>query len=97
MTKLNVTRILANAATVAAVTIAASGSVLAHEGGIGGHLATKTVVPAKTEKVIHVDRDRRRARFGRFAQFDVIDALAPACFYKLTSLGRVRICPDLGY
>jgi hypothetical protein len=95
MTKLNVTRILAGTAALAAVTIAASGSALAHGGGIGGHLETKTVTPSKTEKVVRIDRDRRRVRFGRFGHFDVV--AAPACFYKWTSLGRVRICPDVAY
>jgi hypothetical protein len=54
MTKLNVTRTLAGAATAAAITIAASGSALAHGhvgGGIGGNTAHTTVVaPTKTEK-----------------------------------------------
>jgi hypothetical protein len=104
MTKLNVTGILAGAATFAAITIAASGSALAHGGGMGGnrgHSAvvapTKAVTPTKIEKVVRIDRDRRRVRFGRFGFFDVAAAPVPACFYKWTSLGRVRICPDLGY
>jgi hypothetical protein len=97
MTKLNVTGILASAATVAAITIAASGSALAHGGGAGGHPGTKTVTPTKTEKVVRIDRDRRRFRFRRFGHFDVVGAPVPACFYEWTSLGRVRICPDLAY
>jgi hypothetical protein len=117
MTKLNVTTILAGAVTAVAITIAASGSALAHGGGMGGHmggswggtLGHNTVVPVKTvnptktvtktEKVIRIDRDRRRVRFGRFGYLgvDVVAAPVPGCFYKWTSLGRVRICPDLGY
>jgi hypothetical protein len=72
MTKLNVTRTLAGAAT-AALTIAASGNALAHGyvgGGVGGNTAhtkvvapTKTVTTTKTEKVVDIDRDGRRGRF----------------------------------
>jgi hypothetical protein len=120
MTKLNVTAILAGAAAAAAITIAASGSALAH-GGMGSHMGgwggtighntlvaektvpVKTVNPTKTvtktEKVIRIDRDRRRVRFGRFGYLgvDVVAAPVPACFYKWTGLGRVRICPDFPY
>jgi hypothetical protein len=90
MTKSNVTRILAGAASVAAITIAASGSTLAHEGGVGGHPGV-----TKTEKMVRFDRDDRRFRFRRFDRFDVVGAPVPACFYEWTSVGRVRICPDL--
>ena len=75
-------------------------------GGNVGHntaVQVKTVNPTKTvtktEKVIRTERDRRRVHFGRFGYLgvDVVAAPVPACFYKWTSLGRVRICPDLGY
>ncbi len=112
MTKLNVTGVLASAATAAFLTIAVSGSALAHGSGIGGHMGaniggnmghntatlgtlSKTVkVPPMTKTPI-VDRDRRRFRFRRFEYVGV--AGAPVCFYKWTSLGRVRICPGLDY
>ena len=107
MTKLNVTSILAGAATAAAITIAASGSALAHGGGMGrmgGNVVhntfvgpNKTVNPIKTEKVVRIDRDRRRFRFGRFGYVGVDVVASPVCYYKWTSLGRVRICPGLDY
>jgi hypothetical protein len=106
MTKLNITSVLAGAATAAGITIAASGSALAHGGGmghmggsIGGNMGHNTVVsPIKTvtltksEKVVRIDRDRRRFRFGGV---DVVTS--PVCYYKWTNLGRVRICPGLDY
>jgi len=99
MTKLSITNALAAAATAAVLTIAVSGSAFAHGGGMGGHMGapvggttlntmgntTKTTV---TTKVTH---DRRRFRF--LPGYDYVST-APACFYSLTSIGRVRICPD---
>ena len=112
MTKLNPKSVLAGAATAAVLTIAISGSALAHGGGMGGHMggsiggnlghinATSPIqlnkVTTGTNKVIHAgDRDRRHFRFLRFGYVGV-DA-APVCYYKWTSLGRVRICPSLDY
>jgi hypothetical protein len=108
MTKLSVKGVLAGAATVAALTIAVSGSALAHGGGMGGHTGanighntmtmtkTGTTTLTKIDKVTTVgDRDRRRFRFRRFGYVGVV--ASPACFYKWTNLGRVRICPDLDY
>ena len=108
MTKLNVTSVLAGVATAAAITIAASGSALAHGGGMGGHMGgnmghntvvgpIKTVTLTKTEKVVRIDRDRRRFRFGRFGYVGVDVVASPVCYYKWTNLGRVRICPGLDY
>ena len=109
MMKLNVTSVLAGAATAAAITIAASGSALAHGGGLGGHMGgsmghntvvgpIKTVTSTKTEKVTRIeDRDRRRFRFGRFGYVGVGVLASPVCYYKWTSLGRVRMCPDVDY
>jgi hypothetical protein len=108
MTKLRVNSVLAGVATVAALTIAVSGSALAHGGGMGGHMGgsmghntvtmtkTGTTTVTKIDKVTNIgDRDRRRFRFRRFGYVGV--AASPVCFYKWTSLGRVRICPDLDY
>lgn len=72
MTKLSVTSVLAGAATLAALTIAVSGSALAHGGGMGGHMGgsmghntvttkTGTTTVTKIDKVTNIgDRDRRR-------------------------------------
>lgn len=103
MTKLSVTSVLAGAATLATLTIAVSGSALAHGGGMGGSMGHNTVTTktgtttvTKIDKVTNIgDRDRRRFRFRRFGYVGV--AASPVCFYKWTSLGRVRICPDLDY
>jgi hypothetical protein len=107
MTKLSVTSVLAGAATLAAFTIAVSGGALAHGGGMGGHMGgsmghntvttkTGTTTVTKIDKVTNIgDRDRRRFRFHGFGYVGV--AASPACFYKRTSLGRVRICPDFDY
>jgi hypothetical protein len=107
MTKLSVTSVLAGAATLAALTIAVSGSALAHGGGMGGHMGgsmghntvttkTGTTTVTKIDKVTNIgDRDRRRFRFRRFGYVGV--PASPVCFYKWTSLGRVRICPDFDY
>ena len=106
MTKLNVTNVLAGAATAAAITIAASGSALAHGGGmsghmggsIGGNVGHNTVAVTKTEKVVRIgDRDRRRFRFGRFGYVGVDVLASPVCYYKWTTVGRVRFCPGLDY
>jgi hypothetical protein len=108
MTKLSVRSVLAGAATVAALTIAVSGSALAHGGGMGGHMGgsmghntvtvTKTgpTTLTKIDKVTNIgDRDRRRFRFRRFGYVGVV--ASPVCLYKWTSIGRVRICPDVAY
>jgi len=111
MAKLNATNVLAAAATAAALTIAASGSALAHGGGMGGgHMGgnmggnmgggnvghTRTTNMIETNKVTHIRfHDRRRFHFVRFG-YGYVDA-SPVCFYKWTSVGRVRICPDFGY
>jgi hypothetical protein len=108
MTKLSVSSVLAGAATVAALTIALSGGALAHGGGMGGHMGgsmghntatvtkTGTTTLTKIDKVTNIgDRDRRRFRFRRFGYVGVV--ASPVCFYKWTSLGRVRICPDAEY
>jgi hypothetical protein len=104
MTKLSVSSVLAGAATVAALTSGA----LAHGGGMGGHMGgsmghntvtvtkTGTTSLTKVDKVTNIgDRDRRRFRFRRFGYVGVV--ASPVCFYKWTSLGRVRICPDVAY
>ena len=50
----------------------------------------------ETNKVTHMRfHDRRRFHFVRFG-YGYVDA-SPVCFYKWTSVGRVRICPDFGY
>jgi hypothetical protein len=100
MTKWNVTSVLAGAATIAALTIALSDSALAHGGGMGGHMGGSmghnTATVTKMDKVTNFgDRDRRRFRFRRFSYVGF--TASPVCFYKWTSLGRVRICPDLDY
>lgn len=81
MTKLNVSRNLAGAATVAAITIAAPECA---SPGAESAAALGTKTPTKTEKVVRIDRDRSRVRFSRFGYFDVVAAPAPACFYKWT-------------
>ena len=100
MTKSRVTDVLAGAATVAALTIALSGNALAHSGGMGGHMGGNvwhnTTTLTKTERVTNIgDRDRRHFRFRRFGYVGV--PASPVCFYKWTSLGRVRVCPDFDY
>jgi hypothetical protein len=110
MTKLNVTNVLAGAATAAALTIAVSGNALAaYGGGIGGHIGsygpgvghnTMTVTKTETTKWRQFDRERfeRDRRRFHFREFGFVDAgVAPYCFYKLTPLGRVRVCPDIAY
>jgi hypothetical protein len=111
MTKFNVTNVLAGAATAVALTMAVSGSALAaHGGGIGGHVGggigpgvghnATTLTKIETTKGRHFDRerferDRRRFRIREFGFVDV--GVTPYCFYKLTPLGRVRVCPDIAY
>ncbi len=115
MTKLSVTKVLAGAATAAALTIALSGNALAHFGGMNGHMGgnmggnltgtlshttnligTNNLV-SQTTKVTDMSKHFRDRRF-RFLRFGSVDIdPAPACFYKWTSIGRVRICPDLDY
>jgi hypothetical protein len=111
MTKFNVTNILAGAATAVALTMAVSGSALAaHGGGLGGHIGggagpgighnTTTLSKTESTKWRHFDRERfERDRRFRFREFGYLGAgvVAPYCFYKLTPLGRVRVCPDIAY
>jgi hypothetical protein len=112
MTKFNIANVLAGAATAVALTMAVSGSALAaHGGGIGGHIGgigpgighnTTTLAKTETTNWRHLDRERfERERFERdrrfrFREFGYLGA-APYCFYKLTPLGRVRVCPDIAY
>jgi hypothetical protein len=102
MMKLKPNSILVGAATAAAVTIAVSGSALAHGGGIGGHMGGNigghlghiTTTMTRTDNVSHIgERDARRFRFHRFGYVGVV--ASPACFYKWTNFGQVRICPDI--
>ena len=91
---------LATAALFAVGTLAAA--TTANADGIGGnmgmnHPTTVNLTPTKTTNLSPkiVDRDRRRFRFIDVGAAYVTPV--PACFYKWTSLGRVRICPDPGY
>jgi hypothetical protein len=107
MTKFNVKDILAGAATAVALTMAASGGALAaHGGGIGPYVSggighnTTTVSKIETTKWRHFDHERfeRDRRRFRIREFGLVDAgVAPYCVYKLTPLGRVRVCPEIAY
>jgi hypothetical protein len=75
-------------------------------GGIGPGIGHNTLAKIETTNKIettkwrHLDRERfERDRRFRFREFGYLGAgvVTPYCFYKLTPLGRVRVCPDIAY
>jgi hypothetical protein len=98
MTRFNPSRILAGAAAAAAITLAVSGSALAHGMGGMGHMGSVTEhgttnFVSTNKSLFRIgshDGHRFRTRFG-------VAYLPDGCIYRWTELGRVRICPDYGY
>jgi hypothetical protein len=93
--RLNVTKVLAGAATATALTIALSGNALAHFGGMSNHMSgsltsnlgnitklTETNKVIGQTKVIDSDDHRRfRDRRFHFLRFGSVDLdPAPVCF-----------------